>query len=314
MQFSYELVSLLGGFIAFNRNADGSWAATSAKGVANAAVGNGEFFHHERASASYARILCYKKVGQPGGAPQPAPAPVPAPAPQPRQPVASPAPVPAPARAAAPPKAANPVPAADSKWSTFDKFCRLCQLGDKGRVSRLLDRIDRKETNNAGDYPISFAIAAGQLQIVDLLLNEGWGPNLVDSQGPLLNRVLFNNDDSPIASEMARLLLSKCADVSHITDADFERIQSLTTQYWVKRAQNNPPPTQVYIERLKAHQLAGLFGVRFALVGQQLAAEAVERALFSWKVTSIMEESPKPAVLLFCGPPGHGKTEVRSLS
>ncbi|KAL8823713.1 MAG: hypothetical protein Q9191_005612 [Dirinaria sp. TL-2023a] len=84
------------------------------------------------------------------------------------------------------------------------------------------------------------------------------------------------------------------------------RSLNLMQRYSLWKAEKFPKPSPKREQLAKLHDATALFGIPFHIVGQHPAINDVLESITS----QLLFENPKPLVLLFAGPSGHGKTEL----
>eukprot|EP00808_Paulinella_micropora_P004163 g60694.t1 len=113
-------------------------------------------------------------------------------------------------------------------------------------------------------------------------------------------------DELNDSAELVRLLLAKGADPSLYQKRDQTPL-SLTKQYWLKRATQLGLPTDRTMAYVDRNVVRGLMELDYAVVGQRLASQLVNRFTLARSLHD-RTKIKKPAVLMFAGSSGRGKT------
>ncbi|KAL9600855.1 MAG: hypothetical protein Q9219_002897 [cf. Caloplaca sp. 3 TL-2023] len=106
--------------------------------------------------------------------------------------------------------------------------------------------------------------------------------------------------------EPAHALMIKYPWCSSEIRAALCRSFNLLQRYHVKMASLLPPKTPREQQAAETFNLVPFFEVPFHLLGQRLAVRTVQE----WLMSYAMHHIEMPLVLCFCGPSGHGKTEL----
>ena len=191
---------------------------------------------------------------------------------------------------------------------------RLDALEFKYRDAQIEEKIKQHKINlsvscqQTGILPLRAAIRLGRRDVCRVLLRHGACPMASESDGA--GPVIFEaaRSDRPGALHMLTELLeilppAVIRAVTSEAEAGGNRLR-VAQHYWLRRGlKHTLPPT-----RLDALGLKRLNALKYRVVGQHFALEQVLGEVSSFHVNA--ELSEKPLVMLFSGPPGHGKTET----
>ena len=158
-----------------------------------------------------------------------------------------------------------------------------------------------------GMLPLRAAIRLGRRDVCRVLLRHGANPMTADSSGPVVHEAVDNN--APGSLHMLTELLEALPPtaIQHILQQFPERPGHrlrFSKYSWLRRALKHSLPPHRLAE-LGLHRLNAL---KYRIIGQSFALEQVLGEVSSYHVNSAL--SDKPLVMLFSGPPGHGKTET----
>ena len=157
-----------------------------------------------------------------------------------------------------------------------------------------------------GILPLRTAIRSGRRDLVRLLLRHGAYPGDVDEEGLVIKEILSST--KPGSLTLLTDILERCDDQilqKLLCDEDI-RVSRHSMKYWIKRGVGKAP--SFFPDKLSRLGLPRLSALKYRVIGQDFALESVFSEIASYYVNS--ELSSKPLVLLFSGPPGHGKTET----
>lgn len=169
-------------------------------------------------------------------------------------------------------------------------------------IQRQLGKVsDVDQLSSTGSPPLIYAVKKNKMEAFDLLLEHKADINVLDKSGlsPLDHALLSSEDYS---DEMTRCLLARGAKFE--SKALEMKSLGLTKQYWLTRALEIGPIVPREVELLEDCGLSRIRELNFAVVGQRLASHLVYDKLVDYR----SKKRQKPLVLLFAGPPGHGKT------
>ena len=160
-----------------------------------------------------------------------------------------------------------------------------------------------------GILPLRAAIRSDRRDLVCLLLRHGASPGDSDREGMVIREVMASSKPGSLA--LLTDLLETCdtkilRNLLNNGNGKDTRIARYSMKYWVERAVGKTPSFSP--EKLTNIGLPRLNALKYRVVGQDFALENVLSEISSHYVNS--ELSSKPLVLLFSGPPGHGKTET----
>lgn len=151
---------------------------------------------------------------------------------------------------------------------------------------------------------LRYAIRLGRLDVVKLLLNRGAKPTVIDKIGIIIEESFH---DTPghflIFSAVLESLSSEA--LSHLGN---NRVLSLKMRFSMKHFVHQGLRNPLAIPKLESIELAQLHVLRYKVVGQTFAVEQIISEIASYSTNKLLTK--KPLVLLFSGPPGHGKTET----
>ncbi len=169
-----------------------------------------------------------------------------------------------------------------------------------------------------GIAPITVAILYDRLDIVKYLWKKGVDINILDRQKrrrPLYYALTLQLPRD--AGEAVRTLLACGANPFNWSEEaemrDWTSRYSIACRYWLEIAQamcRTSPMTEMMRRRLKELSLEELVQVLLGITGQRLASQLLFDQILCHKVhaSRALGGSGVPLVLLFAGPPGHGKT------
>ena len=155
---------------------------------------------------------------------------------------------------------------------------------------------------------LSFAVAFDNIPAARLLIEMGADVNLLMPDGKTALWVAILNDRFD-GSEMVRVLLEEGANPSFLfqNELPLSKGRSISMRYWLRRAlEMNAPPEDLQ-RALKLQRLDKIPRIRLCAIGQNYAMDQIRRKLMSHRMDFARRQG-KPLVLLFPGPPGHGKT------
>ena len=167
--------------------------------------------------------------------------------------------------------------------------------------------------STTGTVPLRNAIRLGRKELCRILMRHGASPMAFDKEGQVIYEAV--RSDAPGSLHMLTELLESLspADIqsilqeeSHLPLEGSEKEYALrfAKLYWLQRGLKHVLPPH----RLADLGLARLNALKYRIIGQSFALEQILGEVSSYHVNS--ELSDKPLVLLFSGPPGHGKTET----
>lgn len=200
--------------------------------------------------------------------------------------------------------------AAQSRESVAKLRSLALEVGDAKRPGCLDGCVAR--------YPVLFhALSHGVKYckaLLDVLLEFGGTANARSEDGtPLLLLVLGHvSPDIYDCTELVRYLLACGADPC-ATSRDGEpatvKCTNVSQRYWLMRAEQRQAGGRAG-ERLQTLGLQRMQGLDLSLVGERVASKVAAESIGGWVgLQSLKEEKDRqPLVLLFAGPPGHGKT------
>lgn len=188
--------------------------------------------------------------------------------------------------------------------------------------------------------PVFFAVATNEPRALKLLIdrsvsvNATAGPNNI----PLLAFAIMHGSRAD-TTEMVRILLASGADPTEIPDdlifldkysnnhtfsrpstnsapswlSERYRIKLASTinisqRYWLSKARVLRPRTEREHLIARMERCPNLFQMPFCVVGQNFATGLLIRRILSHLLLS--KSNPRPLVVTFVGPSGHGKTEL----
>jgi AAA+ superfamily predicted ATPase len=93
-------------------------------------------------------------------------------------------------------------------------------------------------------------------------------------------------------------------DVDYIFDNCVNSTQKYAVSYWLNRGRSHILPRQKLVQL----GIPKLDSLKYRIIGQTFALEQVLGEVASAYANTVL--SRKPLVLLFAGPPGHGKSET----
>jgi hypothetical protein len=171
---------------------------------------------------------------------------------------------------------------------------------------------DLNEHSSGGMLPLAWAIMRGRRDLVDLFIERGADVNAKTLKGnPMLFVALKLRGESAVhRGSMTRLLLRKGADpdATDETSSADDYADTSTIKYWLSKAREVKiyhPQVRSMFEKVKCVKLTEVY---FSLVGQDFLVEEVISLIYAKLADPRLTK--KPIVLLFCGPPGHGKTNL----
>lgn len=164
-----------------------------------------------------------------------------------------------------------------------------------------------------GYHPLGWAVLANRTDVVALLLGRKADINYRTAKGETALYMAIMH--LPDGSEMVRFLLSHAAKATASavcpSKVDFETPEvddrlTVTMRYWLKRAAHIGPLTKRRVEVMDLLSCSSLRRLDFSLIGQRLASSLLTENTILFRAMG--STKTKPLVLLFAGPPGHGKT------
>jgi hypothetical protein len=180
----------------------------------------------------------------------------------------------------------------------------VTQIDEFLRKNKVNTMIPEKES---GILPLRFATRWARRDVVNLLLRHGSNPFAEDSNGIIIQEVI-NSDRAGNLLLLTELLsaLGIPADRSVVDNiVNSANLKKLSTDYLFTRSQCESSFPRNRLEEIKVPRLEAL---KYRVIGQSYALEQITGEIASHFTN--MELSKKPLVLLFAGPPGHGKSET----
>ena len=165
----------------------------------------------------------------------------------------------------------------------------------RNRVNTMITESDK------GLFPLRYAVRLGRRDVVNLLLKHGSDPLGRDNDGVVIDEVLHSSKAGNI------LLLIDLLSCVHILDTTLMSLKQrkLSIEYLLARTRSVKSLPRNRLDDLKLPRLNAL---KYRVVGQSFAIEQIISEIASHFTNT--ELSNKPLVLLFAGPPGHGKSET----
>lgn len=154
--------------------------------------------------------------------------------------------------------------------------------------------------------PLAFAVIHGQLHLQDmtdivrLLLEAGADPFAIpkDMWTKYLDKpskdVALSGQDPNWWNQTALKYLASGL--------------SLTQRYYLYRAAQAPNRNQRTAQLARLLGVSELLKMQYRIIGQPVAIDVLEKKVLNRIASNV--DSPEPLVLIFAGPPGHGKTEL----
>ena len=192
--------------------------------------------------------------------------------------------------------------------------------------SDLVNRLSYKHHVSEGRSPLSYAVAKNLYNQVYTLIELGAdvskvmsptkeGDDDVSEQNivPTTALVLAATNSKRDGTEMVRILLSKGARPSELSDANVdESLLNRGMKYWIKKARRiGIPPMDELRHMAHLSPMDRIHELDYAVVGEEPAVAVVQEALAA-RFGNPQGNRGKPLVMLFLGPPGHGKTYFSS--
>ncbi|CAB9512705.1 Caseinolytic peptidase B protein homolog [Seminavis robusta] len=193
-----------------------------------------------------------------------------------------------------------------------------CRGAYSNSESGLVNRMSYKHEND-GRSPLSYAAAKNLYQqVYDLIdlgaevsktmpARNGWGAV------PKTAFVIAATNPKRDGTEMVRILLSKGASPKELEAARVdETILGRGMKYWIEKARRVGVPSELK-RRHMAHlsPMDRIHELDYSVVGEEAAVASIQEALAS-RFGNHQGSQGKPLVMLFLGPPGHGKTYFAS--
>lgn len=180
----------------------------------------------------------------------------------------------------------------------------VTQIDEFLRKSKVNTMIPEKES---GLLPLRFATSWARRDVVNLLLRHGSNPFAEDANGVIIQGVI-NSDRAGNLLLLTDLLsaLGIPEDRSVIRKLiNSASLKKLSTNYLFARSQSESFFPRNRLDEIKVPRLEAL---KYRVIGQSYALEQITGEIASHFTNT--ELSKKPLVLLFAGPPGHGKSET----
>jgi hypothetical protein len=175
------------------------------------------------------------------------------------------------------------------------------QIDEKIKQYKIDLNVSDKDT---GLLLLRVAITSGRRDVCKVLLKHGASALSTDKEGLVFYEALLS-DKAGSLHMLTDLLANIPPDQVQIILRDKNKELSRASKaYWLNRGLKNAFPQ----EKLEELGLARLNALKFKIVGQSFALEQILAEVTSFNVNT--ELSAKPLVMLFSGPPGHGKTET----
>ena len=172
-------------------------------------------------------------------------------------------------------------------------------------------RVDRLN-EESGLLPLRYSLRQGRREVALLLLRQGASAFASDGEGMVIKEVLHSTQPGHlhlltdllegIAPSTAQALLD--SEITSSSSSSSSGIQKYAIKYWLQRGLFHILPAP----KLRALGVPRLDSLKYRIVGQSFALEHITSEVASNFVNS--ELTRKPLVLLFAGPPGHGKSET----
>lgn len=164
-----------------------------------------------------------------------------------------------------------------------------------------------RRNEDSGLLPLRYAIRAGRRDVVRLLLRLGASAYASDAQGLVFSEVLRSSAPGRLQL-LTDLLEGATPEHLALVHADPDREEqtqrNYAVEYWLRRASSHLLPPA----RLAQLRIPRLDALKYRVVGQTFALEQVLCEVASAYANA--ELSSKPLVMVFAGPPGHGKSET----
>ena len=176
------------------------------------------------------------------------------------------------------------------------------QIEDVIRERRIKVHVVNRDS---GLYPLRYSIRFGRRDVMGILLKHGAMATSEDSEGMVINE-LFRSSQPGCLHMLTDLLEGVSSeDAKRILEQEC-RDQPLkyAVRYWLHRGFTHILPRA----KLKELGIPRLDSLKYRIVGQNFALEQILSEIASAYANT--ELSKKPLVLLFAGPPGHGKSET----
>eukprot|EP00456_Euglypha_rotunda_P033814 TRINITY_DN26094_c0_g1_i9.p1 TRINITY_DN26094_c0_g1~~TRINITY_DN26094_c0_g1_i9.p1 ORF type:complete len:314 (-),score=55.58 TRINITY_DN26094_c0_g1_i9:16-957(-) len=201
-------------------------------------------------------------------------------------------------------KTVPPTPPKENELSPTDRLCLSIQASPIEAVIKNIMKVkDLNLLSKHGLPPVTYAVLSNRKDVVASLLDRNASVNAKDKEGNTPLYHALTSDDKDDLSDMVRELLAKNADPK-LVKVDCKL--NPTMEYWMNRAKRKPPQTETKRKLMKDCGVAKLTEVSFSAVGQELAAALVQDYTLTFR--SMKKTDNKPLVLMFAGPPGHGKS------
>jgi hypothetical protein len=168
--------------------------------------------------------------------------------------------------------------------------------------------VNFQEADEEGFPPLYYSLLLNKLEISEWLIARNANVNQIVNGKSLLYHAIKKNK----CVDSVKLLIVKGADVTNLDLSDLD--PPLIVQYWLKRASESTllRCDEIKKSKLKRLGLDKLGEIEMSLIGQQMACRSLYKKLANSRLNSSQKSDPKPLVLLFVGPPGHGKVKKKN--